>query len=186
MAKELLSDVTIRTTKPASKDVRLFDGNGLYLLIKPNDSRWWRVDYSINSKRKTLSLGTYPVTSLPDARKKAFELKKQVAEGVDPSINRKASEEQDAKVLEEKERILNGQPPIDFFRYIAEEWYNKKMQQMADSYKGRLYSRLERDIFPYIGNQPISDITAQELLTVIQQIESRVSTNAQIFPDEAG
>lgn len=116
MAKELLSDVTIRTTKPASKDVRLFDGNGLYLLIKPNDSRWWRVDYSINSKRKTLSLGTYPVTSLADARKKAFELKKQVAEGVDPSINRKASKEQDAKVLEEKERILNGQPPYRLFQ----------------------------------------------------------------------
>jgi hypothetical protein len=60
MAKELLSDATIRATKPTSKDVRLFDGHGLYLLIKPNDSRWWRLDYSINTRRKTLSLGTYP------------------------------------------------------------------------------------------------------------------------------
>lgn len=70
MAKQQLSDATIRATKPTIKDVRLFDGNGLYLLIKPNDSRWWRIDYSINRTRKTLSLGAYPLTSLADARKK--------------------------------------------------------------------------------------------------------------------
>ncbi|MGJ0516738.1 MAG: Arm DNA-binding domain-containing protein [Methylomicrobium sp.] len=74
-AKELLSDAAIRATKPTIKDVRLFDVNGLYLLIKPNNSRWWRLDYTINARRKTLSLGTYPVTTLADARKKAFELK---------------------------------------------------------------------------------------------------------------
>ncbi|MGZ5550182.1 MAG: tyrosine-type recombinase/integrase [Nitrososphaeraceae archaeon] len=173
MAKELLSDVTIRSTKPASKDVRLFDGNGLYLLIKPNDARWWRVDYSINGKRKTLSLGTYPVTTLADARKKAFELKKLVASGVDPSQKRKVSRESEKNVKIEQERLLNGQPAIDSFRYIAEEWYKKKMPHMADSYKGRVYSRLERDIFPYIGNRKISEVTAQELLSVLQNIENR-------------
>jgi hypothetical protein len=51
MAKELLTDIVIRSTKPiAAKDIRLSDGNGLYLLIKPNNSHWWRVDYSINQK----------------------------------------------------------------------------------------------------------------------------------------
>lgn len=173
MAKELLSDVTIRSTKPASKDVRLFDGNGLYLLIKPNDARWWRVDYSINGKRKTLSLGTYPVTTLADARKKAFVLKKLVANGVDPSQQRKTSKEIEKKVKIEQERLVNGQSASDSFKYIAEEWYKKKMPHMANSYKGRVYSRLERDIFPHIGNRRISEVTAQELLSVLQQIESR-------------
>ena len=61
MAKELLTDQFIRSTKPiTSKDTRLSDGNGLYLLIRPNNSRWWRLDYSINRKRKALSLGTDP------------------------------------------------------------------------------------------------------------------------------
>lgn len=78
MAKELLSDVTIRSAKPGSKDLRLNDGSGLYLLVKPNNASWWRLDYSINSKRKTLSLGIDPVTTLADARGRAFELKKLV------------------------------------------------------------------------------------------------------------
>jgi hypothetical protein len=63
MAIKLLSDIAIRNTKLDSKVKRLSDGNDLYLLIKPNGSRWWRIDYSINKKRKTLSLGTYPSTS---------------------------------------------------------------------------------------------------------------------------
>ena len=61
MKKKILSDTTIRATKPTNKDIRLFDSNGLYLLIKPNDSRWWRLDYCINKKRKTLSVGTYRI-----------------------------------------------------------------------------------------------------------------------------
>lgn len=173
MAKELLSDATIRTTKPATKDVRLFDGDGLYLIVKPNDSRWWRIDFSINRKRKTLSLGTYPLTSLADARKKAYELKKQVADGIDPSESRRAVKEEQLKIKVEQERINNGLPPLDSFKHVADEWYEKKMQHMAESYKGRVYSRLERDVFPFVGNKNISEITPQELLEVIQKIESR-------------
>lgn len=63
MAKELLVDVSIRNAKPANKDQRLNDGNGLYLLVKPNGAKWWRFDYTVNGKRKTLSLGTF--RSLP-------------------------------------------------------------------------------------------------------------------------
>jgi len=173
MAKERLSDATIRAIKSTTKDVRLFDGNGLYLLIKPNDSKWWRIDFSINQKRKTLSLGTYPVTTLADARKKASELKKLVSEGIDPSEQRKITKEKESKIQIEKERLADGLPPIDSFRYVADEWYFKKMQHMADSYKGRVYSRLERDVFPFIGNKHISQITPQELLKIIQEIESR-------------
>jgi integrase len=173
MAKKLLSDATIRTTKPSSKDIRLFDGHGLYLLIKPNDSRWWRVDYSINRRRKTLSLGTYPLTSLADARQKAFELKKLVAEGVDPSKVRKAAKEEEVKIQLQQLRINNGLPPIDSFKYVADEWYNKKMPHMAESYKSRVYSQLERDVFPYIGYKKISEVTPQELLKLIQEIEKR-------------
>ena len=99
MAKELLSDTTIRNTKPSIKDVRLCDGNGLYLLVKPNNSRWWRLDYTINTKRKTLSLGTYPTTTLAYARKKATELKRQVAQGIDPSDTRKVTKETLFKAL---------------------------------------------------------------------------------------
>jgi len=173
MAVKLLSDISIRNVKPTCKVKRLSDGNGLYLLVNPNGSRWWRVDYSINKKRKTLSLGTYPSTSLSDARQKTFELKKQVANGSDPSELRKVTREHEVNLKISEERILDGLCPIDSFRHVADEWFDKKMQQMADSYKGRVYSRLERDIYPRIGNKQIIDISAQELLWVIQQIEDR-------------
>ena len=84
MAKAILFDVTIRNAKPTEKEQRLNDG-GLYLLIKPNGAKWWRFDYTIESKRKTLSLGVYPKTSLTDARKKATTAANKVANGIDPS-----------------------------------------------------------------------------------------------------
>jgi len=71
MAKELLKPATITNAKPGDKDKRLNDGNGLYLLVKATGAKWWRFDYSIDGKRKTLSLGTFPVTGLADARRKA-------------------------------------------------------------------------------------------------------------------
>ena len=122
MAKKNLSDTTIRTIKPSSKDIRLFDNNGLYLIVKPNNSKWWRLDYSINRKRKTLSLGTYPLTSLADARRKALELKKLVAEGIDPSEIRKENKKETVQLQLNDERINNGLSPIDSFKYVADEW----------------------------------------------------------------
>lgn len=64
MAKELLTDVAVRNSKPTDKDQRLNDGGGLYLLIKPTGAKWWRLDYTMHGKRKTLSLGIYPETTL--------------------------------------------------------------------------------------------------------------------------
>jgi integrase len=173
MSNKTLSDTGIRATKPTNKDIRLFDSNGLYLIIKPNNSRWWRIDYCINRKRKTLSLGTYPLTSLADARKKAFELKKLVADGVDPSEARKATRKDNVQLQLNDERISNGLSPIDSFKYVADEWFNKRMQHMTDGYKSRVYSQLNRDVYPYIGNKHISEVTAQELLTIILEIEKR-------------
>ena len=135
MSNKTLSDTGIRATKPTNKDIRLFDSNGLYLIIKPNNSRWWRIDYCINRKRKTLSLGTYPLTSLADARKKAFELKKLVADGVDPSEARKATRKDNVQLQLNDERISNGLSPIDSFKYVADEWFNKRMQHMTDGYR---------------------------------------------------
>ena len=89
MAKELLKDVTIRNTRPDNKGHRLNDGEGLYILIRPNGAKWWRFDYTFSLKRKTLSLGVYPETSLSDARRKAEEARNSIANDKDPSNIRK-------------------------------------------------------------------------------------------------
>jgi hypothetical protein len=61
MAKHILKDISIRTAKAEAKDKRLNDGEGLYLLVKPNGAKWWRFDFSIDGKRKTLSVGVYSI-----------------------------------------------------------------------------------------------------------------------------
>ena len=88
MAKEL-KDVTIRNIKPSNKDQRLYDGDGLYLLVKPNGYKWWRFDYTFDKKRKTLSIGVYPDVSLGLARDKRHEFRQLIAQGIDPSQQRK-------------------------------------------------------------------------------------------------
>ncbi|ODU43534.1 MAG: hypothetical protein ABS92_10120 [Thiobacillus sp. SCN 63-374] len=81
MTKELIkSDATIKATKPQAVPYRLSDGSGLYLLVRPDGKKWWRLDYTHEGKRKTLSLGTYPDTGLALARTKAAKERELVAD----------------------------------------------------------------------------------------------------------
>ena len=86
-----LTDTTCKNTKPnADKPRKLSDEKGLYLLINPNGSKYFRMDYRFGGKRKTLALGVYPQISLKQARDKRDEARSQLADGIDPSLKRKA------------------------------------------------------------------------------------------------
>jgi integrase len=173
MAKELLTDVTVRNTKPTDKNQRLNDGGGLHLLIKPNGAKWWRFDYTFNTKRKTLSVGVYPETTLADARRKAKETRNQLSNGIDPSETRKQVKKEQRQNIENEKRIDAGLPVIDSFEFIAREWYTKNITSKSESYQKRVLNIFERDLFPWLGKQPISGIKAPELLEVLQRIETR-------------
>ena len=174
MARHLIkTDVTIRNIKPTDATLRLNDGDGLYLLIKPNGAKWWRLDYSIRGKRKTLSIGVYPDTGLKAARDKADEARQLVAAGTDPSDVRKLNKAQQAKVLEADRRIADGLPAVDSFEEVAREWFAKFSAEWAPSHADKIIRRLERDIFPWVGKRPIAGINAPELLSVLRRIEER-------------
>jgi hypothetical protein len=85
-----LTDTTIKNAKPGPKAVRLFDAGGLYLELAPSGGRWWRLKYRHGGKEKRLSLGTYPETSLKQARERRDETRKLLASGLDPAAERKA------------------------------------------------------------------------------------------------
>jgi len=144
MAKELLQDPAIKSAKSKAKDYRLNDGDGLYLIVKTSGAKWWRFDYTINSKRKTLSVGTYPDTSLKLAREKAGDARKSVAKGVDPSDDRKQKKETDKKTIENAKRQALGLAVDGSFEDLARKWldadvkphvklntYNTKFARMA-------------------------------------------------------
>lgn len=172
MAKELLTDVTVRNAKPTEKDQRLNDGSGLYLLIKPSGAKWWRFDYAINSKRKTLSLGTYPATTLANARTKATEVRNSVANGIDPSNIRKERKASQQIEIENAKRLEAGLTIIDSFEHIAREWGEKKVETWSEK-NNRSKRMLERNIFPWIGSKPITEILPKDILTCLRIIEDR-------------
>lgn len=156
-----LTDTAIRKTKPIEKPIKLSDGGGLYLLLNPNGSRWWRFDYRFMGKRKTLSMGVYPDVSLKEARIKRDDARKLLATDVDPSENRKATR---------ASRITASSNSLEI---VTREWHAKHAPTWNESHSTRIIRRFERDIFPWIGSKPISEITPAELLTPIRKIENR-------------
>ena len=126
----MLSASAVRDAKPQSRPYKLTDGRGLYVLVKPNGSRWWRFDYSRpgTHKRNTLSLGTYPDVSLKQARDRRDEARKLVAAGVDPSEQRK----------------VEATAAADTFEAIAREWYATNSSQWVPAHGERIIRRLER------------------------------------------
>lgn len=83
-----LTHIEIKNLQPESKSKKYFDGKGLYLLVSPNGGKWWRIKYRIHGKEKLLSLGTFPEVSLSQARKNRDEFRKQIAQNIDPSLER--------------------------------------------------------------------------------------------------
>lgn len=156
-----LTHVEIRNAKPKEKIYRLYDGGGLYLEITPSGGTWWRLKYRFNGKEKRLSLGVYPDVSLALARERREEKRKLLADDIDPSEHRKVMKSATT------DRVANS------FELIAREWFVKHKPNWVDSHSDKIIRRLERDIFPWIGANPISEITAPVLLGVIRRIEER-------------
>lgn len=172
------SDATIKAAKPKDKLYRLFDGDGLYLLISPdaknpNGKKWWRLDYAVGGKRKTLSLGIYPSTGLSLARDKAIKARSEAAAGIDPSDVRKADKARQIEVNEEERRLAAGIPLVGSFEAVAREWYSKNSREWVPSHGERIMRRLERDVFPWLGARPIGEIKPPEILAVLRRIEER-------------
>lgn len=172
MARHLIpSDASIRALKPGAK--RLSDGDGLYLLpFVKGGAHGWRFDYT-HGTRKTLSLGTYPDTSLALARQKADEFRKILAEGNDPSDLRKAKKAQLAEKQEARDRAKAGLPPADSFEAVAREFHATRAAAWSKQYHERWIERLEKDVFPRLGRKLLPDISAKMLLDVLRAVEKR-------------
>jgi integrase len=151
----------IEKAKEKGKPYKLADERGLFLLVSPNGSKWWRLKYRIDGKEKLLSLGVYPDVGLKDARERRDEARKQIADGIDPSLMRQAHKA--AKL----ERATNS------FEAVSREWHAKCSPSWSEGYSSKRLRILENDVFPWLGARPIAEIKAVELLNVLRRIEGR-------------
>lgn len=159
----LLKDIQIKNAKPRDKDYKLFDGDGLFLLITATGGKRWRFKYRIDGKEKLLAFGTYPELSLTEARNMRHEARNLVAKGVDPSAARKAAKEARAELL------------ANSFEVIARQWYEymQEKKEWSAEHASTNLNRMEKDIFPWIGSKPITEVTAKEIKGILDRIQSR-------------
>lgn len=156
-----LSDAAAKNAKRTPQARKLSDAGGLHLLVPPTGGKLWRLAYRFGGKQKTLALGGYPAVSLAEARRERDEAKKLLAQGLDPSVQRKV-EKQVGKTASEST-----------FRIVAEEVI-AKMEREGRAHVTIVKKRWLLDFaYPAFGNRPISEITARELLALLRQIEGR-------------
>lgn len=156
-----LTEIAVKNTKPSNKTIKMFDGGGLYLEVTPQGGKRWRFKYRYLGKEKLLSVGVYPDITLKMAREKRDELRRMVAQGIDPSAHRKAMK------ASQQESAANS------FELVAREWHSKFLNQWVPSHADRIFRRLEADLIPWLGSRPISEITPLEILNCVRRIEKR-------------
>lgn len=153
-----LTDIKVRTTKPSDKPFKLTDGQGMHLLINPNGSKYWRLQYRFGGKQKVLALGVYPMVSLGEARRKRDEAKKLVSDGIDPSEKKKADK------IEHSEALT--------FEAVARDWHTACKRKWSDSHSERVLKSMEDGLFTAIGKRKISELNTRDLIAPIKAVEA--------------
>lgn len=151
-----LSDVEIKKAKAKEKDYYLFDGEGLCLLIKKNGSKLWRCNFTFNSKRNTVSFGSYPEISLKEAREKKDELKLKVSKGINPAVSKNDEDDQTMT-----------------FQIIADKWLHLMKDDWSTSNYEKIKGNLVKNAYPFIGNKAMGEITKKDIFTIIERMEHR-------------
>ncbi|HCC7921235.1 tyrosine-type recombinase/integrase [Klebsiella pneumoniae] len=154
----------VDTAKPREKAYQLADGAGLYPEVVPSGSPYWRMKYRFNGKEKRMAFGVYPAVSLAQARALRDEAKKKLAEGIDPSFAKK------------EEKLVRDVRLHNTFQAVALEWHGTKVSRWSEGYASDIIEAFNKDIFPYIGQQPVNEIKPLVLLNVLRRMESRGAT----------
>jgi len=156
-----LNAKSVEAARLRSKDYKKYDEKGLYLLVKANGSKYWRLRYRFEGKEKLLALGVYPKISLSKAREKQENAFKLLDKDIDPSAYKK--QKNDEKKLKNK----------NTFEAVAREWYGEEKKRWTDHHATRVIGSMEKELFPKLGKLPIADITTPEMKRTINLIQNR-------------
>lgn len=159
-----LTDTKIKNAKSKEKNYKLFDGGGLYLEVTPSGGKHWKLKYYFDGKEKKLSLGEYPLISLSEARAKKDKNKKLIANRINPSEKLKD---------DKKQKSIQESNDFNTFKKLALQRLDKVKSTISDSHYKRTLRGFENDCFKHIGDKPINDITADDIIKILQRMEKR-------------
>ncbi|EKQ0791812.1 tyrosine-type recombinase/integrase [Escherichia coli] len=153
-----LTDAKIRTLKPSDKPFKVSDSHGLYLRVKPGDSRHWYLKYRISGKESRIALGAYPAISLSDARQQREGIRKMLALNINP--------------VQQRAAVRGSRTPEKVFKNVALAWH-KSNRKWSQNTADRLLASLNNHIFPVIGNLPVSELKPRHFIDLQKGIEEK-------------
>jgi hypothetical protein len=158
-----LTDVEIRKAKPTAKPFKLSDERGLFLLVTPTGSKLWRLKYRFDGKEKLLALGSYPETTLKQARARRDDARATIQDGRDPGAERKAA------------KLRRNQEAEDAFKAVALALIDEiaEKRKWSERHKKRAIRRLEINVFPDLADLPFDEVEPPHILAVLRKIEAR-------------
>jgi len=152
-----LKEIEVRNARSRARAYKLFDGGGLHLFVQPGGAKTWRLKYRFDGCEKQLNFGRYPYVGLAAARAKREDAKALLGEGIDPGLQPTSPEPQ----------------PDQSFEAVARLWHANRESSLNPAHAARVLRRMERDVFPVIGERPIREIEAPEILAMIRRVEAR-------------
>lgn len=155
-----LSDKKVREAKILTKKYKLYDGNGLHILVSPSGSKLWRFKYQFAGKEKLMSLGMFPLLGLQEARDRHFEARRQLLNGIDPNAKKQA------------EKVALRQAAANTFEAIAMEWHDTNSPRWDARHANRILRRMQNHLFPAFGHKPIDSFKPLDILVVLKKIEA--------------
>jgi len=151
-----LTKTRIKAAQPRQTPYKLYRGKGLFILVMPDDRRWWRFRYRYLGREKTLSLGEFPEVGIEEAEDDRDEFRRLLRAGIDPSAKRRAV------------RNANGET----FRAVAEEWLANQRDLSADTTE-QFRTRLTTYLYPKIGSHRVDTIEPTDLLAALRSVEAK-------------
>jgi len=154
-----LTDSKLRSLKRPERPKRIFDGDGLYIELRPNGGKWWRFKYRFAGKEKSLSFGTYPEVPLALARARHAEARQLLAAGTDPSAARQQAKQ------------ARQQAAVNTLEAVSRDWLAHRASAWTPGTLEAITASLENHVFPALGARPIREVTARDVKVVVQTID---------------
>ena len=165
-----LTELTVRKANPKNKQYKLADGEGMYLRIYPNGSKYWQLKYRFDGKQKTLSFGVWPEVGIIEAREKRFEARKKIKQGIDPlqEKQQKIKKENEQQFEDEREELRKATT----LKIVAEEWYQRQSSGWTEKHNEVVLNSLKNHVFTHLGEVPVSEITKQDVISTLRELEA--------------